>query len=463
MRTGIVKVGPTKAGASRQYEFHKLYLSPLTDGQVNRFIRKRFPFWKRKQRVRARQIVDAIPDLAVRPMLLTHVPDLVSSAGVAEHIDNAAQLYEHMVEAWLMREEGILGVAKEPLRKFSERLAVDLYVNREARGAERISADEAHQLAQEWGIDLDRWALTGRSLLNRDAEGHLKFAHRSIMEFLVVYSWLSGRYDSPRDGWTDQMNVFLSQWIGTPEFRADAWYLPRQANLGFVHIPAGPFSMGEDEGSHEVTLPEFYIARYATTVAQFTPFAKGWDGWKHGVVPSRWAGRKEVVGRPDHPVTGVSLHEALAYCSWLTVQLRAWDGTPEPLASLLRDSGWSATLPSEEEWEKAARGTDGRIYPWGNDAPTPDRANYRETGLGTTSPVGMYSVGASPYSVVDMAGNVFELTGSRVHEGKVVLRGGSFDGVPLVLRAAYRLNIHPVYRYNLIGFRVVWSAAGGQG
>src|SRR5712692_8747240 len=121
-------------------------------------------------------------------------------------------------------------------------------------------------------------------------------------------------------------------------------------------------------------------------------------------------------GIPNHPVVNVTWYDALAYCDWLTKQLREWEKTPEPLVALLRQEGWRVTLPSEAEWEKAVRGPstgsgDGRIYPWGDDF-DPDKANTAEPGNDGTSAVGCFPRGASPYHVLDMAGNVWEWTRS---------------------------------------------------
>jgi hypothetical protein len=188
--------------------------------------------------------------------------------------------------------------------------------------------------------------------------------------------------------------------VGDLRFRADAWYLPDEPLLGFVEIPTGPFLMGNDDQlaslwlkaspQHKVTLPAYYIARYPVTVAQFRAFVDA-NGYQWG--RSSWE-----QGAVNHPIVYVSWHDAVAYCVWLTARLREWSDTPEPLATLLRTEDWRVTLPSEAEWEKAARGIDGRAYPWGNE-PDPNRANYDETGINTTSTVGCFPHGTRPYHV----------------------------------------------------------------
>jgi len=211
--TGIAIVGPRKPGEKAKYEFWKLYLSPLDDEQVEAFLRKRYrwPFGKRKQ---ARALVQKIPLLSVRPMLLAYIPDLLESG---KKIEYAFQLYEVLVEKWLERESA--WVPPEALRQFSERLAVDLYAHRERRGAERIPRAELAGLAKEWNIPLDDWQLSGRSLLNRDAEGNYKFAHRSIMEYLVVKRLVDGDPACDRIEVSDQMKAFVREMI--PQYFAE--------------------------------------------------------------------------------------------------------------------------------------------------------------------------------------------------------------------------------------------------
>jgi formylglycine-generating enzyme required for sulfatase activity len=251
--------------------------------------------------------------------------------------------------------------------------------------------------------------------------------------------------------------------LGDPRFRADAWYLPDEPLLGFVEIPEGSFVMGEGNDQQELSLPTYYIARYPVTVTQFRVFVEDSD-FQPGDPDS-------LRGVDNHPVVWVSWHEALAYCDWLTQELREWDGTPEPLATLLREEGWVITLSSEAEWERAARGSeDSRRYPWGNDS-DPNRANYDDTGIGSTSAVGCFPDGASPCGAEDLSGNVWEWTRSLYENypyepgdgrenleegGSRVVRGGAFNYPEVIVRCAARIRNFPGYRYNYYGFRVGW-------
>ena len=259
-----------------------------------------------------------------------------------------------------------------------------------------------------------------------------------------------------------------------PGFRSDTWWLPDDELLGFVEIPAGSFLMGSDtaidplafdnerwadsRAQATVDLPAFYIGRYEVTVAQFRAFVEA-TGYK--------VDDQTLRGPPDHPVVAISWPDALAYCRWLETTLRDWPQTPQQLTGLLLD-GWRVSLPSETEWEKAARGTDGRVYPWGN-APRRDRANYDGQ---TTTPVGSFDCPECPFGLDDMSGNVWELTRSPYQsypydatddredlevDALWVMRGGSFGDPERNIRAAIRGGADPGARRPFIGFRVVIS------
>jgi len=263
---------------------------------------------------------------------------------------------------------------------------------------------------------------------------------------------------------------------------ANPWGLLDEPLLGLIEIPAGSFTMGVDGSQadpgerpgHQVSLPTYFIGRHEVTVGQFAVFMKEVDPVSD---------LQNLEGPDDYPVRDVSWAEALAYCAWLTDKLRAWGGTPQVLAGYLRgeegERPWRITLPSEAEWEKAARGADGRMYPWGNQRPDSTLANFGGTG---PKPVGSYPTGASAYEVLDMAGNVLEWTRSLWGEDVVrpqfrypyktddgrenlnapmtvrrVLRGGSFyldaSGVQTTRRFRYDLGS----RFGTRGFRIVMS------
>ena len=215
--TGILKVGAKDLIESGVYYFHKLYLAPFTDAQVERYLQRRFPIWRYRQRRAARAIVAKIHDLVARPMLLAHVPDLVN---VNTKIDYSFQIYEEMVTRWLEREKAFVQDSAA-LREFSERLAVDLVVNRSNRQMERMPEAELKPLADQYGIHLEAWQLRGRSLLNRDAVGNYKFAHRSIMEYLFVKGFLSKRASEHHGPWTDLMKAFFCDMIRSGVVRLD--------------------------------------------------------------------------------------------------------------------------------------------------------------------------------------------------------------------------------------------------
>jgi formylglycine-generating enzyme required for sulfatase activity len=227
-------------------------------------------------------------------------------------------------------------------------------------------------------------------------------------------------------------------------------------------VPSGEFIMGSeavDAGPTErpltkVTLSKFYMSRHLVTNAEYEQFD-----------PSH--GRKRAAGAGDrHPVVYVSSLEAIKYCQWLSARERK-----------------KYRLPSEAEWEYAARGTDGRRYPWGNHEHRGDLANFADRntvfawsdreiddGYPESSPVGAFPFGASPFGIEDMAGNVWEwcLDYLEPYRGiakvnprgptagaKRVLRGGSWKSRFNSLRATTRSSNVPNYSCNDLGFRIV--------
>lgn len=201
VRTGVLNIGGRRITENL---FYRIYLSPFGDREIRQYIEKLYPAWRPGLRKHAFQMVNRIPELAVRPMLLAHVNDIVRQE---RELSSSVELYHELVEGWLQRERNFVQV--DHLRRFSEFLAVDIYLNRAQRGAERVTLNELQALAQNWEIPLELWALTGRSLLNRDSEGNYKFSHRSIMEYLVVAALLRGDTRCISAPWTDLMKRFF--------------------------------------------------------------------------------------------------------------------------------------------------------------------------------------------------------------------------------------------------------------
>jgi formylglycine-generating enzyme required for sulfatase activity len=218
---------------------------------------------------------------------------------------------------------------------------------------------------------------------------------------------------------------------------------------------ADPYELGEAP-VHEVALNAFRIGRYPVTVEEFRRFmeADGYEHeawWKAGGFGQRTGpdGWEEQRLHPNRPVVGVTWYEAAAWC--------AWNG---------------GRLPTEAEWERAARGTQGRKYPWGIEAPDEGRAIYDETKIHHATPVGLFPQGMTPEGLHDLAGNVWEWCsdwyakdyyskspqenppGPDDGEYRTV-RGGSWNVGAVALRAAVRSGYVPGDGLGVVGFRCV--------
>ncbi|MBI4366701.1 MAG: formylglycine-generating enzyme family protein [Deltaproteobacteria bacterium] len=235
-----------------------------------------------------------------------------------------------------------------------------------------------------------------------------------------------------------------------------------------IAIPGGAFIMGDaggepDEAPHEVMVAPFQLMRFEVTNREFARFiaATGhvtdperrgsgyvWtDRWR-AVATANWRHPQgpgsNLAGMDDHPVVQVSARDAAAFCAWRGLR-----------------------LPSEAEWEFAARGTDGRRYPWGNEPAEHDRVRRAKfgtvqccaanpsDGFARTAPVGHFPLGVSPFGLSDMAGNVWEWTASPYTAAgeEVTIRGGGWGNNPYCLRVSYRHGNPADIGLDMVGFR----------
>ena len=185
----------------------------------------------------------------------------------------------------------------------------------------------------------------------------------------------------------------------------------------------------------------FQIGRYPVTVQEFRRFTDGdgyreqrwWPAGGFGKTTQPWDWEEQAL-HPNRPVAGVNWYEASAYCAWA-----------------------GARLPTAEEWEHAACGYAGRLYPWGDEDPDPTRANFRLSGPQDVTPVGMYPAGATPEGIHDMAGNVWEWTADRDEQGEPLLKGGSYSFGSEHLNQKQWVRDAAGGQFSSVGFRAARS------
>ncbi|MEM9773648.1 MAG: SUMF1/EgtB/PvdO family nonheme iron enzyme [Chloroflexota bacterium] len=263
-------------------------------------------------------------------------------------------------------------------------------------------------------------------------------------------------------------DILKSYWPTASEAIQTGWKRLRTSQvtpairIEWCPVPAGEFWMGaaphdkdagEDEKpGHRLYLPALEMAKYPVTNALYQVYARE-SGLRGDALPYHWKNGKIPSGKSNHPVVYVSYKDAVAFCRWLSWKINS-----------------SVTLPTEAQWEKAARGTEQRIYPWGN-LWRPDLCNHEGSGFYNTVAVDHYSKNISPYGCVGMAGNVLERTRStfkaypyvptdgrenQEETDRKVLKGGHSYSIPKRCRISFRTGIigNPI---NYSGLRVCIS------
>ncbi|MBK9713381.1 MAG: SUMF1/EgtB/PvdO family nonheme iron enzyme [Kouleothrix sp.] len=269
--------------------------------------------------------------------------------------------------------------------------------------------------------------------------------------------------------------LWLTYWQERGEGQAERYadvFAKRETNATEAPLQLPAFAIGRtpitnaqyqrflDDGGYDPAKP-WWDAAARDWLARDDAATEGLQEWQrrtHKDQPEWWDNEQFGRDRPNHPVVGVSWYEATAFCRWLT-QNQVYN----PDKSIY-------TLPSEAEWEYAARGVERRPYPWGEPQPDGERANFNQIYKGTTA-VGCFSAGATPEGVLDLAGNVWEWTRSiyrpypyEPDDGReapddpskelFTLRGGGWFDLSIYLRASGRNDLTPDYHYDVVGFRL---------
>ena len=366
--------------------------------------------------------------------------EYLAARALADRADALAYTVQKLSDPWwrevILLEAGYLGA--QGRRRVSELIRTVMQADR------RTEPEPFHHLllAAECLADVGEVRVEGDLLgevkrrLQMEADRPLqKGDHASVLSKVAAMNALS-RIES---------GTFVSK------FWKEPWGEPE-----WMPIPVGEFWMGSDTITdderpvHQVWVDAFQIARVPVTNAQYALYMADTSVEP----PSHWRGSQPPRGLENHPVVNVSWDAAQTYCRWLGIKIER----------LVR-------LPTEAEWEKAARGAlDKREYPWGEWQEM--RCNSVELGLSETTPVGLFLSGASPYGVLDMVGNVWEWCQSAYqpypykpddgrenvskNSGRVV-RGGAFLSYRGSGRCACRVRHFPYDRFNYIGFRVLVS------
>jgi len=445
---------------SERPNFEIVHLLPFDDEDVQAILQKRAPdeweeYWL--------QIQDTynLPELAQRPVLLDMIvcsfPQLEPGQAI-----NAARLYELYTDLWLTRdwERGRTLITRDDKRVFMQQLALEMHRRGELSiHYSGLSGRVREHFRLEKADEIDYFDSDVRTcaFLNRDPEGNYRFMHRSFGEFFVA-QWLAPKLldaTAPEMTINEEIRGFaygLLEGADWPPEPPEGVVVPE----GMVWVPEGPFIIGGTDADWEVPLQVvhldhgFFIGRTPVTNGEYARFVEatgyvtlaekegGWDGkaskfvkgfdWRHPEGPG-----SSAEDRMDHPVVQVSWDDAAAYAEWA-----------------------GARLPAEEEWEKAARGIDGRIYPWG-DGFDRARCNSGEDDIDSTTPVGRYSPeGDSPCGCADAVGNVWEWTAREWELGgeRQVVRGSAFFNTERSVRCAFRDGVYAFFRIRSDGFRL---------
>ncbi|MCD6199342.1 MAG: SUMF1/EgtB/PvdO family nonheme iron enzyme [Deltaproteobacteria bacterium] len=396
-----------------------------------------------------------IKDLDKRPILLELITKYSKDIKKIEGVVTQGKVYGIVTEAWKNREGEH---APENIMLFMEVLAYRMFTEEEVQlnfntlreAIDRYFDDETRKKLTLSLDNLDYQIRNCTFLSRNEAEGYYAFAHRSFIEYFVAgkISREIPENKAQEIKITDETALFVSELIDPSVYEKVKQPEGVTVPDDMVYVQPGQFIMGEEDNIRITSLKEgFFIDKYPVTNAQFCAFLNDRGNQKEG--GTAWidlegsyekkrcrikrGGDRFVVesGFEDHPVIYVQWYGARAYAQWA-----------------------GKRLPTNEEWEKAARGIDGRVYPWGNEFDN-KKCNASESKIGHTTPVKKYQEGRSPHGCQDMAGNIWEWTNRWYDEGeeKKDIRGGSWNFSGAFAHCADRYWGFPAARDLLIGFR----------
>ena len=326
----------------------------------------------------------------------------------------------------------------------------------EKQEAKTGEVEEGKEIPEEWG----RIRASGLPQRHLKTLRELSERQRHLLIYLATPPAVEVTRERKRPGKRDLFDLDSGAWVEIPggTFHMGAQKEDPQAP-GY-----DPEAQDRELPVRRVTVSPFRLSRHPVTHAEYAVFVEDTDKQP----PEPWENGRIPEGKEEHPVVHVSWPDAVAFCEWFSRRVAKQEGSEKEATRRIR-------LPREAEWELAARGTEGRKYPWSDAEPTDRLANFGGN-VGDTTPVGSYPEGATPEGLQDLAGNVWEWcadwfgdypdqdeadpTGPKAGSSRV-LRGGAFLNYPRYLRAAYRRDFHPEARNGFIGFRVLCSSSGG--
>lgn len=247
-KTGIMRVGPLRLGESKEHKLYKLYICPFSPEQIRAYIEQRFSHSPVYLRRKMFETVESVPDIGMRPLILSYLHDIVDSD---IKITTTNDIYNIIIKSWLSRES--YWVPPEDLFRFSASLAVYMYFNQSSLGQLKIGQSELSKFTHSLKLNLKDWQVTGRSLLNRDSIGMLKFSHKSILEYLVAYSILNGSVKADNVILTDQIVQFVLHFGGKETASLCLYEITKGNTISLMNLSKGP-SKESLQGLRELNL-----------------------------------------------------------------------------------------------------------------------------------------------------------------------------------------------------------------